>query len=222
MQEIHTGDGARAFTIGVAGGTGSGKTTVSRRIWEAVGRERIAYLQHDNYYMNQSHLTPEERARTNYDHPDSLETSLMVRHLRELRAGRPVDIPMYDFSVHNRAKETLRVNPAKVILVEGILIFTEPALRELMDMRIFVDTDADIRFIRRLRRDMVERGRSLDSIVQQYLGTVRPMHLEFVEPSRRYADIIVPQGGDNRAAMEMIVSRIQALLSSEFGVWSSA
>jgi uridine kinase len=166
--------------------------------------------------MNQSHLTPEERARTNYDHPDSLETSLMVRHLRELRAGRPVDIPMYDFSVHNRAKETLRVNPAKVILVEGILIFTEPALRELMDMRIFVDTDADIRFIRRLRRDMVERGRSLDSIVQQYLGTVRPMHLEFVEPSRRYADIIVPQGGDNRAAMEMIVSRIQALLSSEF------
>jgi uridine kinase len=216
MQEIHTDDGARAFTIGVAGGTGSGKTTVSRRIWEAVGRERIAYLQHDNYYMNQSHLTPEERARTNYDHPDSLETSLMVRHLRELRAGRPVDIPMYDFSVHNRAKETLRVNPAKVILVEGILIFTEPALRELMDMRIFVDTDADIRFIRRLRRDMVERGRSLDSIVQQYLGTVRPMHLEFVEPSRRYADIIVPQGGDNRAAMEMIVSRIQALLSSEF------
>jgi uridine kinase len=213
MQEIHTDDGARAFTIGVAGGTGSGKTTVSRRIWEAVGRERIAYLQHDNYYMNQSHLTPEERARTNYDHPDSLETSLMVRHLRELRAGRPVDIPMYDFSVHNRAKETLRVNPAKVILVEGILIFTEPALRELMDMRIFVDTDADIRFIRRLRRDMVERGRSLDSIVKQYLGTVRPMHMEFVEPSKRYADIIVPQGGDNRVAMEMIVSRIQALLS---------
>lgn len=215
MQEIHTGDGTRAFAIAVAGGTGSGKTTVSRRIWEAVGRERIAYLQHDNYYKDQSHLTPEERARTNYDHPDSLETSLMVRHLRELRAGRPVDIPVYDFSVHNRSKETLRVNPAKVILVEGILIFAEPALRELMDMRIFVDTDADIRFIRRLRRDMVERGRSLDSIVQQYMGTVRPMHMEFVEPSKRYADIIVPQGGDNRVAMEMIVSRIQALLSSE-------
>lgn len=213
MQEIQTDDSRRAFTIGVAGGTGSGKTTVSRRIWEAVGRERIAYLQHDNYYKDQSHLTPEERARTNYDHPDSLETSLMVRHLRELRAGRPVDIPMYDFSVHNRSKETLRVNPAKVILVEGILIFVEPALRELMDMRIFVDTDADIRFIRRLRRDMVERGRILDSIIQQYLGTVRPMHMEFVEPSKRYADIIVPQGGDNRVAMEMIVSRIQALLS---------
>jgi len=213
MQEIQTDDSRRAFTIGVAGGTGSGKTTVSRRIWEAVGRERIAYLQHDNYYKDQSHLTPEERARTNYDHPDSLETSLMVRHLRELRAGRPVDIPVYDFSVHNRSQETLRVNPAKVILVEGILIFVEPALRELMDMRIFVDTDADIRFIRRLRRDMVERGRSLDSIIQQYLGTVRPMHMEFVEPSKRYADIIVPQGGDNRVAMEMIVSRIQALLS---------
>jgi len=212
MQEIQTGDSMRAFVIGVAGGTGSGKTTVSRRIWEAVGRERIAYLQHDNYYKDQSHLTAEERARTNYDHPDSLETSLMVSHLRELRAGRPVNIPVYDFSIHNRSKETLRINPAKVILVEGILIFVEPTLSELMDMRIFVDTDADIRFIRRLRRDMVERGRSLDSIVQQYLGTVRPMHMEFVEPSKRYADIIVPQGGDNRVAMEMIVSRIQALL----------
>jgi len=137
----------------------------------------------------------------------------MVRHLRELRAGRPVDIPVYDFTVGNRSKETLRVNPAKVILVEGILIFAEPDLCELMDMRIFVDTDADIRFIRRLRRDIVERSRSLESVVKQYLGTVRPMHLEFVEPSKRYADIIVPQGGDNRVAMEMIVSRIQALLS---------
>ena len=137
----------------------------------------------------------------------------MVRHLRELRAGRPVDIPVYDFTMDNRSKETLRVNPAKVILVEGILILAEPDLCELMDMRIFVDTDADIRFIRRLRRDIVERGRSLESVVKQYLGTVRPMHLEFVEPSKRYADIIVPQGGDNRVAMEMIVSRIQALLS---------
>lgn len=203
----------RVFAIGVAGGTGSGKTTVSSRIWEAVGREQIAYIQHDNYYKDQSHLTPEERAQTNYDHPDSLETSLLVRHLRELRAGRPIDMPLYDFAAHNRSKETQRVNPAKVILVEGILIYTEPALRELMDMRIFVDTDADIRFIRRLRRDMVERGRSLDSVVKQYLGTVRPMHMEFVEPSKRYADIIVPQGGNNRVAMEMIVSRIQALLN---------
>jgi uridine kinase len=213
MHEIEHSAEPRAFVIGVAGGTGSGKTTVSRRIWEAVGRERIAYIQHDNYYKDQSHLTPEDRALTNYDHPDSLETSLLVAHLRELRAGRPVDIPAYDFSVHNRSKRTLRVNPAKVVLVEGILIFVEPALRELMDMRIFVDTDADIRFIRRLRRDMIERGRTLDSVVKQYLATVRPMHLEFVEPSKRYADVIVPQGGDNRVAMEMIASRIQALLN---------
>lgn len=213
MHEIERSAERRAFVIGVAGGTGSGKTTVSRRIWEAVGRERIAYIQHDNYYKDQSHLTPEDRALTNYDHPDSLETSLLVAHLRELRAGRPVDIPVYDFSVHNRSKTTLRVNPAKVVLVEGILIFVEPPLRELMDMRIFVDTDADIRFIRRLRRDMIERGRTLDSVVKQYLATVRPMHLEFVEPSKRYADVIVPQGGDNRVAMEMIASRIQALLN---------
>lgn len=213
MREIQSSGESRAFVIGVAGGTASGKTTVSRRIWEAVGRERIAYLQHDNYYKDQSHLTPQDRALTNYDHPESLESSLMVRHLRELRAGRPVDIPVYDFSAHNRSKETLRVHPAKVVLVEGILIFAEPALLELMDMRIFVDTDADIRFIRRLRRDMVERGRSLDSVVTQYLATVRPMHMEFVEPSKRYADVIVPQGGDNRVAMEMIVSRIQALLN---------
>lgn len=213
MEEIPVTADFQAFVIGVAGGTGSGKTTVSRRIWEAIGCERIAYIQHDNYYKDQSHLTPEQRALTNYDHPDSLETSLLVEHLKALRAGRPVDIPVYDFSIHNRSKQTLRIEPAKVILVEGILIFVEPTLREMMDMRIFVDTDADIRFIRRLRRDMVERGRMLDSVVKQYLATVRPMHLEFVEPSKRYADIIVPQGGDNRVAMEMIVSRIRAVLN---------
>lgn len=213
MEEIPVTADFQAFVIGVAGGTGSGKTTVSRRIWEAIDRERIAYIQHDNYYKDQSHLTPEQRALTNYDHPDSLETSLLVEHLKALRAGRPVDIPVYDFSIHNRSKQTLRIEPAKVILVEGILIFVEPTLREMMDMRIFVDTDADIRFIRRLRRDMVERGRTLDSVVKQYLATVRPMHLEFVEPSKRYADIIVPQGGDNRMAMEMIVSRIRAVLN---------
>ncbi|MBW7881622.1 MAG: uridine kinase [Caldilineaceae bacterium] len=212
MEILDTSKRSRPFVIGIAGGTGSGKTTVSSRIWEAVGRDRIAYIQHDNYYLDQSHLTREQRAQTNYDHPDSLETSLLVRHLHELRAGRPVDMPIYDFSVDNRSKETQRIDSAKVILVEGILIFVERELRELMDMRIFVDTDADIRFIRRLRRDMVERGRTLDSVVKQYLGTVRPMHLEFVEPSKRYADIIVPQGGNNRVAMEMIISRIQALL----------
>ena len=204
----------RTYVIGVAGGSGSGKTTVSRRIWEAVGQDRIAYIQHDNYYKDQSQLSPEERAQTNYDHPDSLETSLLIRHLRELRAGRPIDIPVYDFSVHSRSAHTQRINPAKVVLVEGILIYNEKDLRDLMDMRIFVDTDADIRFIRRLRRDLAERGRSLDSVVKQYLGTVRPMHMEFVEPSKRYADIIVPQGGDNRVAMAMIVSRVQQILTN--------
>ena len=200
------------FVIGVAGGTGSGKTTVSRRIQEAVSIAHIAYLQHDNYYCDQSHLSPDTRSRTNYDHPDSLETALLIEHVLELKARRAIDMPQYDFSVHNRSAQTERVEPARIILIEGILIFVEKELRDLMDIRIFVDTDADIRFIRRLRRDMIERGRTLDSVVQQYMATVRPMHLDFVEPSRRYADIIVPQGGDNRVAMEMIVSRVHALL----------
>jgi len=201
-----------AFVIGVAGGTGSGKTTVSRRIQEAVNVAYIAYLQHDNYYRDQSHLSPEARAHTNYDHPNSLETALLIEHLHTLKAGQAVEMPLYDFSIHTRSTHTQHVDPARIILVEGILIFTEKELRESMDIRVFVDTDADIRFIRRLRRDMVERGRSLDSVVQQYMATVRPMHQEFVEPSKRYADVIVPRGGDNRVAMEMIVSRILALL----------
>jgi uridine kinase len=203
------------FVIGVAGGTGSGKTTVSRRIQEAVNINHIAYIQHDNYYRDQKHLSREERARTNYDHPDSLETELLVQHLLELRCGQSIDMPLYDFSMHTRSTETQRIDPAPVILVEGILIFVEKELREQMDVKVFVDTDADIRFIRRLRRDMNERDRSLDSVVQQYMGTVRPMHLEFVEPSKRYADVIVPRGGDNRVAMEMIVSRIDALLRDQ-------
>ena len=200
------------YVIGVAGGTGSGKTTVSRRIQEAVNVEHIAYMQHDNYYRDQSHLAREERGRTNYDHPDSLETELMVQHLLELKAGRSVEMPIYDFTQDTRSSQTQRVDPAPVILVEGILIFVEKELRDLMDVRIFVDTDADVRLIRRLRRDIAERGRTLDSVVQQYMATVRPMHLEFVEPSKRYADVIVPRGGDNRVAMEMIVSRVLTLL----------
>lgn len=199
--------------IGVAGGSGSGKTTVSRRIQEAVNVRHIAYIQHDNYYRDQSDMPLEARARTNYDHPDSLETSLLVRHLEQLKAGQPVEMPLYDFTHHTRCDHTEHVEPSPILLVEGILIFVEKELRELMDIRIFVDTDADVRFIRRLRRDMGERQRSLDSVVQQYMGTVRPMHLEFVEPSKRYADIIVPRGGDNRVAMEMIVSRIQTWLN---------
>ena len=202
----------RSFVIGVAGGSGSGKTTVSRRIRESVNVENIAYLEHDNYYRDQGHLTPEQRVLTNYDHPDSLETELLVEHVRALQDGQAIDMPLYDFSIHTRSHATRRIVPARIILVEGILIYAEKDLRELMDIRIFVDTDADIRFIRRLRRDMGERGRSLDSVVQQYMATVRPMHLEFVEPSKRYADVIVPRGGNNQVAMEMIVSRILAFL----------
>ncbi len=202
------------FIIGVAGGTGSGKTTVSLRIQEAAGPDPIAYIQHDNYYRDDSHLALEQRAAQNYDHPASLETELLIEHLQALRQGYAVEMPQYDFSTYARRKETHLIIPKRIILVEGILIFAEKELRELMDMRIFVDTDADMRFIRRLERDVAERGRSLKSIIDQYCSTVRPMHLEFVEPSKRYADVIIPEGGENRVAMEMIVSRIKSILDS--------
>jgi uridine kinase len=203
----------RPFVIGVAGGTGSGKTTVSRHLQATVGAARIAYVQHDSYYNDHSHLPPDERARCNYDHPNSLDTRLLVRHLHALCQWQAIDVPIYDFATHARTVHTQRVEPAPIILVEGILLFSERELREMMDIRIYVDTDADIRFIRRLHRDVEERGRTLDSIISQYLNTVRPMHLEFVEPSKRYADVIVPEGGNNRVAMEMIVSRILAVLA---------
>lgn len=203
------------YFIGVAGGSGSGKTTVSRRIQEMVGGEHIAYLQHDNYYHDHSHLTPEARALVNYDHPDSLDTKLLIEHLALLREGKPIEMPLYDFTQHARLSESRLMLPTRIVLVEGILIFVEKELRELLDLRIFVDADADIRFIRRLRRDMIERGRSLDSIVKQYMATVRPMHMEFVEPSKRYAHVIVPEGGDNRVAMEMIASGLQAVLTRQ-------
>ncbi len=205
----------KPFILGVAGGTGSGKTTVSRNIQIAVGSSHIAYLQHDSYYFDHGHLTPDERAKCNYDHPDSLDTALLVSHVEQLLAGHSVDAPLYDFSTHTRRTETRRVEPADIILVEGILILVERLLREMMNMRIYVDTAADIRFIRRLRRDVHERGRSLDSVITQYMNTVRPMHLEFVEPSKRYADVIVPEGGNNTVAMEMIVSRLRAELASD-------
>ena len=199
--------------VGVAGGTGSGKTTVSQEILRRVGRENIAYIQHDSYYRDQSHLPPDERAHINYDHPDTLETDLLVRHLQLLRQGQAVQIPVYDFATHTRRPETERVEPRQIILVEGILIFVEPILRDLFDIKIFVDTDADIRFIRRLQRDIAERGRTMESVVEQYLTTVRPMHMEFVEPSKRYADIIIPEGGFNVVALDMVVARIQQMLA---------
>jgi uridine kinase len=203
----------RSIVIGVAGGTGSGKTTVANEILRRVGEENIAYIQHDSYYKDLSHLPPEERMKINFDHPDSLETDLLIQHIRQLLAGQPAEIPVYDFTQHVRTKTTRRVEPRPIILIEGILIFVDPLLRQLMDVRIYVDTDADIRFIRRLQRDIQERGRSLESVIRQYLETVRPMHLEFVEPSKRYADIIIPEGGYNVVALDMIVSRIRALLA---------
>ena len=202
----------KPVVFGVAGGTASGKTTVARAILDAVGASKIAYLPHDAYYHDRVDLSFEDRTRLNYDHPDSLDTKLLVRHIKELSVGAPVHVPVYDFTTDRRTEDTILVEPAPIILVDGILIFTKRKLRDLMDIKIFVDTDADVRFIRRLQRDMKERGRSLDSVVQQYLETVRPMHLKFVEPSKRYADIIIPGGGQNKVAMEMVVSRLQMLL----------
>ncbi len=202
------------IVIGIAGGTGSGKTTVAQAILRRVGPERIAYLPHDAYYYDHSHLSPEERAQVNYDHPDSLETSLLIEHIQALKAGQTIERPVYDFTTHSRTHQTVRVEPRPIILVEGILIFVEPALRDLFDVKIFVDTDADIRFIRRLRRDIQERGRTVESVIEQYLRTVRPMHLEFVEPSKRYADVIIPEGGFNEVALDMVIARIESLLAS--------
>jgi uridine kinase len=203
---------ATPLVIGIAGGTGSGKTTVANVIVERVGRDKIAYLAHDAYYLDLNHLPKEQRARVNFDHPNSLDTPLMIEHILKLKEWHPVDLPIYDFKTHSRTDQTMRVEPRLVIIVEGILIFAEPVLRELFDVKIFVDTDPDIRFIRRLERDLIERGRTTANVIKQYLSTVRPMHLEFVEPSKRYADVIIPEGGLNTVAVDMVVSRIEVLL----------
>ena len=200
------------LVIGVAGGTGSGKTTVANVILKRVGANRIAYVPHDAYYRNFSDLPKAQRDLINWDHPDSLETDLMIEHVKALRRGESVELPVYDFTTHSRSGRTVRVDSQPIILVEGILLFTEPRLREIFDVKIFVDTDADLRFIRRLQRDIAERGRTVDSVIYQYLHTVRPMHLEFVEASKRYADVILPEGGLNEVAMDMVVARIEALI----------
>jgi uridine kinase len=199
--------------IGIAGGTGSGKTTVANVILERVGAERIALLAHDAYYRDLRDLPRAQRHIINFDHPDSLETELLVHHLEALRRGEAVEIPIYDFTTHARTNLTRHVEAQLVILVEGILVFAERDLRELFDVKIFVDTDPDVRFIRRLQRDIEERGRTVASVIQQYQMTVRPMHLEFVEPSKRYADVIIPEGGLNTVAMDMVVARIRTLLT---------
>jgi uridine kinase len=199
------------FVIGVAGGSGSGKTTVVRRILEALGDTSVPVLEHDRYYRDRNDLRLEERAALNYDHPDSLDTDLLVRHVNQLRSGRSIEAPVYDFARHARKEETETIAAGRAIIIEGILIYTDPALRKLMDVKVFVDTDDDTRFIRRLQRDISERGRTVQSVIEQYLGTVKPMHLDFVEPSKRYADIIIPQGGYNVVAIDMLLRLIQGL-----------
>ena len=203
----------QSLVIGIAGGTGSGKTTVANVILERVGKEHISYLPHDAYYRELSDLPPDQKAAVNFDHPDSLETELMIKHIHKLINGQSVELPIYDFSTHSRTGKTIRVDPQRVIIVEGILIFAEPELRKLFDVKLFVDTNADVRFIRRLQRDISERGRTTEMVIHQYLTTVRPMHLEFAEPSKRYANVIIPEGGLNAVAMDMVIARIEALLN---------
>ena len=198
--------------LGVAGGTGSGKTTVARAILDSVGSERIAFLAQDNYYRDFEWSGPEAIECHNFDHPSALDTELFVEHLAALKRGEPIELPVYDFVRHRRTGRTTRIAPRPVVLVEGILLFAEPAIRELLDFKVFVDTDPDVRLVRRIRRDMSERGRSVADVLRQYMSTVRPMHLEFVEPSKRWADVIVPEGGENRVALAMVIARVEQLL----------
>jgi len=201
----------RPICIGVAGGSGSGKTTVARVILDRIGAGNIAYVPHDSYYKDLSNLPREQRATINFDHPDSLDSELFIEHIQALQRYEPIPVPVYDFTTDSRTGDVRIVQPHRVILVEGILIFGEARLRDLFDVRIFVDTDDDVRFIRRLQRDITERGRTIDSVINQWMHTVRPMHLEFVEPSKRYAHIIIPDGGLNEVAMEMVIARIEGL-----------
>lgn len=204
-------DRPRPITIGVAGGSGSGKTTVARVILERIGEDHISYVPHDSYYRDLSELPPDQRDNINFDHPDSLDTELFIQHIIKLRNRERIEVPIYDFATDRRTDEVRIVQSRPVILIEGILIFCDPRLRELFDVRIFVDTDDDVRFIRRLQRDVQERGRTLESVIHQWMTTVRPMYLEFVEPSKRYAHVIIPEGGKNEVAMAMVVARINAL-----------
>jgi len=203
-----------ALLVGIAGGTGSGKTTVAKTIAGALPDAGVAMLEFDAYYRDRLDLTPEARSQLNYDHPESLEIDLLVEHMDDLRAGRPVDVPIYDFKSHRRREDRRRVLPAPVVVVEGILVLVDPRVRERLDMKIFVDTDPDIRVFRRVRRDMEQRGRSFESIRDQYYRTVRPMHLQFVEPSKRWADLIIPEGGNNHVAMDLIIAKLRTVLDA--------
>ena len=199
----------KTMIIGIAGGTGSGKTTLTRRLVETFGPD-VSVVYHDNYYKKHDGMTYEERAALNYDHPDAFDTDLMVSDLKKLAAGETIRCPVYDYSIHNRSEKTMEVRPTKVVIVEGILIFADRALRDMMDVKIFVDTDADVRILRRILRDVKERERSLDSVIDQYLTTVKPMHEQYVQPSRQYADVVVLAGGHNMVALDMITQRIKS------------
>lgn len=205
---------SRAFVIGIAGGTGSGKTTVTQAVVEAVGAEHVAMLPMDNYYRANTHLRFEERVKLNYDHPAIFDLELYLEHIQQSIAGRTVYIPTYSFTEYTRASQTIEVRPAPVVVLEGIMVLVDEAVRQLMNLKVFVDADADVRFIRRLQRDIAERGRSVDSVVQQYLEQVRPMHLSFVEPSKRYADVIIPHGGHNQEALAMLTARMKSLVGA--------
>ena len=200
--------------IGICGGTGSGKTTVSQKVLEAVGEDQVAYLQHDSYYRDWGHLPFEERQKVNFDHPDALDTDLLIQHVERLRSGQPINQPVYDFTQHVRTKEVRRIDPKPVVLIEGILIFENAGLRSQMELKVFVDTADDLRFIRRLQRDITERGRTVESVIQQYLESVRPMHLEFVEPSKRHAHIIIPEGGLNLVGIDLIIQKVKSQLAA--------
>lgn len=203
--------------IGIAGGTGSGKTTLANKLVDSFGDDEVSILRHDNYYKRHDEMNYEERSRLNYDHPDAFDTELLCEHIKELKTGNSVSMPVYDYSLHNRSKETILVNPAPVIVLEGIMIFAEPKLCDLMDIKVFVDTDADVRILRRIVRDVKNRGRSLDSVICQYLTTVKPMHEQFVEPSKRRADIIIPEGGENVVALDMLIERVRKHLNGSRG-----
>lgn len=201
--------------IGICGGTGSGKTTVARRILENVSDEQVVFFQQDSYYRNLGDMPVELRHAINFDHPDALDNDLFINHVKALRAGEPIEMPVYDFAIHTRKVETVHVAPKPILIIEGILIFVDAALRELMDIKIFVDTDDDLRFIRRLQRDVNERGRTVESVIKQYMETVRPMHEQFVEPSKRFADVIIPEGGYNEVGIDLISGKIRAQLQKE-------
>jgi len=208
------GSDMQTMTIGIAGGTGSGKTTITRKIMRRFGGD-VSVIYHDNYYKAHDELPYEERCKLNYDHPNAFDTELLLQHIRALKRGESIDCPVYDYSIHNRSEKTVRINPAKVLVIEGILIFADKRLCDEMDIKIFVDTDADVRILRRIVRDVRDRARSLESVIDQYLTTVKPMHEQFVEPSKRNADIIIPEGGHNEVALSMVLERIKGYLKEK-------